>query len=258
MKAAIAIVISLVVAGVFLFFCVATVPTGRVGVVNQFGKITGDVLGEGIHFINPVNSVIPLDLRMINSTEKTECFSKDLQHVTIYYSLLTRLPKDNAISVLQNIGPHYVETVIVPKVQEVLKQHTAQYDAEDLVAKRDEIRAATIATLVPRVKGVADIQDIVIRNIDFSNEYERAIEEKQVAMQKALKATYELQQAKVEADKRIVEAEGEAKAITLQGEALVKNPAMVRYEAMKKWDGKVPATVLLTDQLNSPIVLPAK
>jgi prohibitin 2 len=252
-----------VIAGLLLLafmFCTRTVDTGQVGVVTMFGKVTGEVLEEGLHIINPVKTVTSLNLRVVNTTERTECFSKDLQVVTITYTLLTRLPKENAINVFQNIGLDYVGRVIMPRIQEVVKQQTAAYNAENLISNRNEIRLAIVKGVRDRLSGVVDIEDFAISNVNFSKEYEKAIEEKQVAAQQALRAENELQRAKIDAMKRIAEAEGEAKAIQVRGEALSRNPAVVQLEAIQKWNGVSPQSVMLSGEFANklPVVFPIK
>ncbi len=249
-------IVILIIVGIALIRSVATVPTGHIGVVTQFGKITNELLDEGFHVINPLNSVTQLDLRVINVTQTAECFSRDLQLVKVHYSLLLRLPKDKAITVLHDVGPLYTQHFVIPILDEVLKQNTAQFNAEDLVAKRDDIRVLTQKALQPRIGKIVEVQDIIIRNIDFSPEYAKSIEEKQVAQQSALKAGNQLKQARVDAETKIAKADGEAKAIQIQGQALANNPAIVQWEAIKRWDGKAPSTVLLDEHSKLSVIFP--
>ncbi len=94
-------------------------------------------------------------------------------------------------------------------------------------------------------------------NVTFSKEYEKAIEAKQVAQQRAEQAKYELQQAQVEAEKKVATARGEAQAIQIRGEALAKNPTVIELELITKWDGKAPETLVTNGGTGaSSIILP--
>jgi len=246
------VLISLVLA---LFFLTAKVPTGHVGIITNFGKVSGEILGEGFHFVGPTDSVVDFSIKTISWTYKTDCFSKDLQLVNMEVTIQSRVIKDNAAKIFQTYGEEYMEQAF-PKISEVLKSETAKFEAADLVAKREPIRAQVIRDAQKRLEGFVELVDFSIVNISFSEEYEKAIEAKQVAQQLAQQAVYELQRAKVEADKKVAQAEGEAKAIQIRGEALAKNPGVVSLELIQKWDGKSPTTLVVGDGKGSNIVLP--
>lgn len=253
----IAIVLGVVVfAGILaLFFLTAKVPTGHVGVITNFGKVSGEVLGEGFHFVGPTDSVNDFSVMTISWTYKTDCFSKDLQLVNMEVTVQGRVLKENAAKIFQTYGEDYMQQAF-PKISEVLKSETAKFEASELVAKREPIRAQVIQDAQARLAGFIELVDFSIVNISFSEEYEKAIEAKQVAQQLAQQAVYELQRAKVEADKKIAQAEGEAKAIQIRGEALAKNPGVVSLELIQKWDGKSPTTLVVGDGKGANIVLP--
>jgi len=87
------------------------------------------------------------------------------------------------------------------------------------------------------------VEDIVIRNIDLSNELEQAIEAKMVAEQEAARARFTQLQTEIEAQTVIIRAKGEAEAIKVRGEALRLNPAFLRLQIVEKWNGKSPLVV---------------
>jgi regulator of protease activity HflC (stomatin/prohibitin superfamily) len=80
----------------------------------------------------------------------------------------------------------------------------------------------------------------------------------QFAQQEALRAKYELERAKTEAEKAIETARGEAEAIRVRGDALKDNPGVAQLEAIKKWNGVSPQTVVIGDGQNVPVVFPVK
>ncbi len=87
--------------------------------------------------------------------------------------------------------------------------------------------------------------DLPINNIDLTDDLERAIEQKQIKEQEALAKRYELEKAKREAEITIVNAEAEAKAVRIKGDALRSAPEVIELEIAKKWDGKTPSTVVV-------------
>jgi prohibitin 2 len=227
---------------VFLFFT-ATVETGNVGVITNFGKVTGEVLDSGWHIVGPIDHVTEVSIRTITTQTDASCFSKDLQNVTITLAVQTRITKERASDIYKNFGTEYMSQA-TPKILDALKAETAKYDAAEIIGSRDQIRSETLKAAQDRLTGFVDILDFSIVNVSFSDDYEKAIEAKQVAQQRAEQAKYELQQAEVEADKKVAEAKGEAEAIQIRGDALAKNPAVIDLELINKWDGKAPDTLV--------------
>ena len=252
-----AMILVAVVLGVAL--CTRVVPVGHIGIVTSFGKIINGTLDPGLHFVMPWHSVVPMDCRVQNTSETTECFSKDLQLVTVKIAVLTVLTKEKATQVYSTVGLQYLEQV-KPRVFEILKQHVSRYEAETLIESREKIRDEVFKACQERLSDIVGMQDFVVVNIDFSDEFQRAIEKKQVALQDSLRAENELKKAKIEAEQAIETAKGEAEALKVRGEALQANPAVAQLEAIKKWDGKAPQTVVLygSDTADLPVVFPIK
>lgn len=227
---------------VFLFFT-ATVETGNVGVITNFGKVTGTVLDSGWHIVGPVDHVTEISVRTITTQTDATCFSSDLQAVNITLAVQTRITKENATDIYKNYGVEYMSQA-APKILDALKAETAKYAAAEIIANRDKIRSEALKAAQERLTGFVEVQDLSIVNVAFSEDYEKAIESKQVAQQRAEQAKYELQQAEVEAEKKVASAKGEAEAIQIRGDALAKNPSVIELELINKWDGKSPETLV--------------
>jgi prohibitin 2 len=228
---------------VVLLFFTATVETGDVGVVTNFGKVTGTVLDSGWHVVGPVDHVTDVSIRTITTQTDADCFSSDLQEVKITLAAQTRITKENASKIYQNYGIEYMSQAM-PKVLDAIKAETAKYEAAEIIANRDKIRSETLKAASARLQDFVEVQDLSIVNVSFSDDYEKAIEAKQVAQQRAEQAKYELQQAQIEADKKVASAKGEAEAIQIRGDALAKNPEVINLELINKWDGKAPDTLV--------------
>jgi len=240
---------------VFLFFT-TTVETGNVGVITNFGKVTGQVLDSGWHIVGPIDHVTEISIRTITTQTDATCFSKDLQDVTIALAVQTRITKENATQIYQNFGVEYMSQA-TPKILDALKAETARYDAAEIIANRDKIRSEALKAAQERLANFVDVQDLSIVNVAFSADYAKAIEAKQVAQQRAEQAKYELQQAQVEAEKKVASAKGEAEAISIRGDALAKNPAVIELELINKWDGKSPDTLVTSGASGAgSIILP--
>lgn len=241
---------------VFLFFT-ATVETGNVGVVTNFGKVTDQVLDSGWHIVGPIDHVTEISVRTITTQTDATCFSKDLQDVTITLAVQTNITKENAANIFKTYGVEYMNQA-TPKILDALKAETAKYDAAEIIANRDQIRNEALKAARDRLTNFVQVQDLSIVNVAFSSDYEHAIEAKQVAQQRAEQAKYELQQAEVEAEKKVASAKGEAEAIQVRGDALAKNPMVIQLELINKWDGKAPETLVTNGNAGSAgsIILP--
>lgn len=139
----------------------------------------------------------------------------------------------------KNIGMNYEATVVSPAISECMKAVTAQYTAEELITKRSEVSANMKEFLQQKLADkyiVVDSFNVI--SFDFSDAFNKAIEEKQIAEQNAQKAKYDLERIKTEAEQAITKAEGEAEAMRLKNQELTDNIILLEY--INKWDGKMP------------------
>ncbi len=246
-KLPVAIVIGAVVALLVLIVglnCFTIVQAGHTGVVVTLGKVNNNVLQEGLHFKIPfVQQVVMIDNRITKLEVSTEAFSKDLQTVATTLAINYRVDTSKSYSIYKNIGKDYETVLVTPAVNEVLKATTALYTAEESVTNRSLISEGLVTGLNEKLNEIGlYITDVNIVNYDFSEAYINAIEEKQVAQQKLLKAETEKQtvitnaEAEAEALKIKAQAEAEANAIV----AASITDALVDYNKIEKWDGELP------------------
>ena len=246
-KTTITIIVAAVVvalAAIIALNCVTIVKAGHTGVVVTLGKVNDNVLQEGLHFKAPfVQQVVMIDNRITKLEVDTEAFSKDLQTVQTTLAINYRVDTAKSYSIYKNIGKDYETVLVVPAVNEVLKATTALYTAEESVTNRSLISEGLVNGLNEKLNEIGlYVTDVNIVNYDFSEAYINAIEEKQVAQQKLLKAETEKQtiitnaEAEAEALKIKAEAEAEANAII----AASITDALVDYNKIEKWDGSLP------------------
>jgi regulator of protease activity HflC (stomatin/prohibitin superfamily) len=215
---------------------------GERGVVMKFGKVQEGILDEGIHGIIPiVTRVETLSVRVQKDELKADAASKDLQYVTINVALNWRVDATQVNTVYQTIGDEtqIVNLIISPAVSEVVKAATAKNNAEEIITRRGELKEEIDRDIRERLAtyGVL-VDDISLVNIEFSPEFAKAIEAKQIAEQEARRASFIAQKAEQEAIADINRAKGQAEAQRLLRENLT--PSILQKEAIEKWNGQFP------------------
>lgn len=227
------------------------VESGQVGVVTKFGAVQGEILPEGLHPINPISTkVIPIDVRVQKIEAEATASSKDLQNVTSVVALNFYLDKEKADVIFQSLGLNYHQTIIQPAIQESIKSATADYTAEQLITKRPEVKRDVFNSLKQRLeKNNIIVTDFSIVDFNFTTEFNKAIERKQIAEQLALTAKNDLQRIQTEAEQAKAKATGEAQANLELAKAQAEaqrllaesiNDEILQLEAIKKWDGTMP------------------
>ncbi|MGB5811506.1 MAG: prohibitin family protein [Polyangiales bacterium] len=232
------------------------VDAGNLGVIMKWGEIQPEPLPEGIYFRMPVKTqIINISTRVHKIEAGSTASSKDLQVVSTEIALNYRIDASRLVEVFRNIGTRRTveSTIIDPALQESVKKATAQYTAEQLITKRQEVKEA-IALNITATLNKSDIQvtELSITDFQFAPEYQAAVEAKQVAEQRALTAQNDLARIKVEADQVEARARGQAGAEVARAEAeataqeLLKRtitPEIVYLRAVEKWDGTQPMVV---------------
>jgi regulator of protease activity HflC (stomatin/prohibitin superfamily) len=231
--------------GGIIWAMVTIVPAGHRAVLLRFGAVSGQ-LDEGIHLIVPgMDSVVLMEVRTQKEESQASAASRDLQVVTTTLALNFRVDTGQVSKLYQSVGTEYVARIIDPAVQEAIKVVTAKYTAEDLIRERAKVKSEVEIEITRRLAAyniIVNPGGLSITNFDFSPEFNRAIEAKQVAQQDAEKQKYVLQRAELEKQTAIAKAEGEARAAELNAEALrVQGGSLVvAREWITKWDGKLP------------------
>ena len=235
-------------------FPIVIVGAGQRGVIfNNFSGVENRILDEGLHFKIPfVQSVTTVSVRTQKTDIKAEAASKDLQTVNTDIVVNWRLDSSQVNTVYQQIGDQSVvaDRIIIPAVNEVVKAATAQKTASEVLGRRAELKTDVDTLLTERLKKFNIIlEDVSIVNVSFSPEFNRAIEQKQVAQQEAERALFRTQEASAEAQSTINRARGEAEANRLKQQSLSNE--LLRLRTIEKWDGKLPqvtgeATPLIT------------
>ncbi len=222
------------------------VDTGHRGVKTTLGKVGEKSLEEGIYFFNPLASdIIEMDVRTQRGNVATAVYTKDVQQAQLTGVVNYNLDKDKANMVYQDVGTNWMETLVPQVVEGSIKNVIGKWDAVDLVANRDKaanaIKDAIVAGLADRGVTVTHFE---ISNIDFADEFEKAVEAKVVAIQRASESENKTKQITEEAKQQVISAKAEAESMRIRSEALSQSKTLVEFEAVKKWDGKLPVYML--------------
>ncbi|MFT0172973.1 prohibitin family protein [Paraburkholderia mimosarum] len=238
--------VGLAVIGFLAFTLIAggfvTVGPGQRGVLMTWGAVEPGVLDPGLHLKVPfAQSVAKMDVQVQNSQDAETAASLDLQDVTTTVATNWHILPADAEWVYQHIGNEsaLVVKIIKPAISNSVKAVTAHYNAEDLITHRDQVRGQIEAQITAELKPYRLVVDSVnITDFHFSAQFAQAIEQKQVAQQRAQQAQYELQKARVLADQKIVEAHAQAEAQKLLQQTIT--PEIIQQQAVARWDGHLP------------------
>jgi regulator of protease activity HflC (stomatin/prohibitin superfamily) len=257
-KAVVIGAIILIIIGVVVSASIQIVDAGYRGVLLHWNAVdlTIPPLDEGLHFVIPFqDSVVPMEVRTLKFVKDTSSASRDLQTVSTEVTVNYRPSANSVHTLYKEVGLQYEDRIIQPAVEEVVKQVTARYNAEELITKRPQVKADIEQEITTRLNVYNINTDVIsITDFQFSPLFAQAIESKVEAEQKALKAENDLIRIEVEARQlaaqaeglaaaNIAEANGEAQAIKIINQALAQNPNYLEWLKTQEWDGKLPLVV---------------
>jgi prohibitin 2 len=252
------VIVIAIAALILIFNLIHIVPPGHRGVSVTLGKVSPNYRGEGLTIKKPfVEKLVNIPIKQITQEGDASSFSKDLQTIEVKFAILYRIPETSVVQLYQQYAGAPYESLISPRMQEVVKQVTSRYRAEDIVTKRQDVKTYVLSQMKETLKELINIVDVTITNIDLTDELERAIELKTIREQEALAKQFELQKEKKQAEITVVQAKAEAQAVKIKGQALRMSPNVIELEMVKKWDGKTPQSVVVSKG-GANILLPIK
>lgn len=303
-KAIIIGIVLVVIIAIVLSSSIKIVDAGHRGVLLHFQQIDGvrcdektgecivtrPPLKEGIQFVTPFqDDVINIEVRTQKIEETAGAGSKDLQGVSTTVAINFKISPEAANLLYATVGPDYSSRIISPAVQEVVKQITAKYNAEELITKRELVKGEIVTALGQRLAKYNLIQqEVSITDFQFSTQFANAVDAKVTAEQNALTSgnivkikeaealqaqaiAHGTQLAAIETAEGvkqayILEAQGVAEAIKIKAEAnqeqirlltemLRNNPEYIEYLRLLQWNGHLPDTLVITDADGNNLLL---
>lgn len=218
------------------------IDTGYRGVETRFGKVVGGTLDEGLHFYNPFTSgIIEMDVRVKKTDRKTVAYTKDVQNVSVAYSLNYYPDKTQMHNFYQNVGMDWAQKLVPQILEGAIKEVVGTYEAVSLINNRQSAVSTIKELTTKRLAGQSiTLTNFELTNFDFNDAFEQAVEAKVIAIQKAEESKNKTVRVREEADQKLIAAQAEAKSMRIRAQALTQNKSLVEYEAVQKWDGKLP------------------
>jgi regulator of protease activity HflC (stomatin/prohibitin superfamily) len=254
--------------------CVKQIDAGEIGVKILFGSIQNDIMGSGLHFINPLLDVKKLDVKTQNYTmsgvndegnkagdDAIKVLTSDGLEVTIDLTVLYRVVGADAPRLLRETGDDYRDKIVRPITRTKIRDNAVYYQAVDLFgSKRDEFQQRIYKTIEDDFKkrGLM-LEQLLVRNITLPNSVKASIESKINAEQDAKKMEFVLQKEKQEAERKRVEAQGIADYQKIINTGLTDQ--QLQYEqikAMKELALSSNAKVIVMGKGNTPLIIDGK
>ena len=258
----------------FASSCIVQINPGEIGIKILFGSIQNDVLGSGLHLVNPLLEIKKLDVKTQNYTmsglhdegtqvgdDAIRVLTSDGLEVTIDLTALYRVVSADAPRLLRETGSDFRDKIVRPITRTKIRDNAVYYQAVDLFGnKRDEFQQRIYKSIEDDFKkrGLM-LEQLLVRNITLPNSVKASIESKINAEQDAKKMEFVLLKEKQEAERKRVEAQGIADYQRIINTGLTDQ--QLQYEqikAMKELALSNNAKVIVMGKGNSPIILDAK
>lgn len=228
--------------------CVEVIDTGHRGVEVKFGKVNHEKgsLTEDIYFYNPfTTSIIEMDTRILSWENTTSAYTKDVQQATVKYTINYRIDPTEVYMTYEEVGIDWAAKLMPQVIEGTIKEVIGSWEAEQLIVERDKAQQRALESIMEKLKAKRIlISNFEFNDIEYTPEFEKAVEDKVIAAQKATEEANRTKQKEEQKTQAILKAEGEAESIRIRSEALKMNPQLVQLEAVNKWDGKLPVYMM--------------
>ncbi|HSB94186.1 MAG TPA: prohibitin family protein, partial [Flavitalea sp.] len=264
---------ALMIIGIFIS-CIIQIDAGTIGVKKLFGKVQNDVLGSGLHLINPVLEVERMDIKTQNYTmsgvndegsksgdDAIRVLTADGLEVTIDLTVLYKLLPSDAPKIVRETGLDYNNKIVRPLTRTKIRDNAVYYEAIALYStRRDEFQQRIFKDIERDfVKRGLILEQLLVRNITLPQSVKTTIEQKISAEQEAQKMQFVLQKERQEAERKRVEAQGIADYQRIISEGLTDK--QLQYEGIKaqlELAKSANAKVIVMGKGNTPVILDTK
>jgi regulator of protease activity HflC (stomatin/prohibitin superfamily) len=195
---------------VLFFMSATTIGAGQVGVLTLFGRVTGERLDSGLHFVNPLKSVHKMVVRTQSLKESAAVPSSEGLVINLDTSVVFHVNPGRAPDIYRDLGPNYVEVIVEPTVRSAVREATSSHTANSLYSSgREEVARQILATLTTQLgKRGIEVEQVLLRDIQLPATLKQSIEAKQQAEQESLAMSFRLQKERQEAERKRIEAQG--------------------------------------------------
>ncbi len=218
---------------------------GQAGVLSVLGKARDGALLEGLHLKPPLISRVDIyDVTVQKFEVPAQSSTKDLQELSASFAINFRLDPTQVVNIRRTQGTlqNIVAKIIAPQTQESFKIAAALRTVEQAITQRNELKQDFDLALGNRLEKYGIIVlDTSVVDLTFSTEFSKAVEDKQIAEQRAQRAVYIAREAEQEAQANINRAKGQAEAQRLLRETL--SAEVLQKQAIDKWDGQFPLVI---------------
>lgn len=248
---------------IFLFFLLKSyiiVEPGEKAII--FNKVTGELRvtsKEGLFFLIPfLESATIYDIKVqtynltkspiegeIRAEDSFRALTSDGQRVFLDISVRFRLHPDKLPELHRSIGKNYIQNIVKPQIRNEVRIAASNFNVMELyTAKRESFQKfieERLKNVFPKYNILMD--SVLVRDVMVPDEFQKALESKHVAQQESERMKYVLEKEEKEKERKIIEAEGDAQAIKIKGQALAQNPAFIQYEYVQKIAPNVQAVI---------------
>lgn len=236
------VLIVLIIVGVSL----TKIDVGERGVEVRLGKVVGEHK-EGIVWYNALTTnVVIFDVReKLLEPKNIQVFSKDAQEVELSVAINFAPQSDKMVYFYSTYGVDYLTQLVPPTIYSVAKEVAGQFNAVDMITQREKLQNDLDKRLKEELgKKFINVTKVSITGLGLNKQFTEAVNQKVIAVQDAERAKNVTQRIEEEAKQKVIAAEAEAKAMKIKSEALKQNSNLVEFNAVEKWDGKLPVYMM--------------
>ena len=227
------VVVILVAIVKIIFSFIRIVPAGTVGVVDLFGQVIPQVRHSGLNIVNPFANIVVMNIKTEEEQESMNVPSQEGLSIDLDTSILFKVSTEKAAEIYRTVGMNYREIIVQPQFRSACRGISANYEAKALYTSgREEMAQKIFSELEGMLasRGII-LEKVLLRSIQLPATVSKAIEMKLKAEQESEQMKFVLTKEKQEAERKVIEAEGIAKAQEIINKTL--SQAYLQHEAIQ-------------------------
>ncbi len=241
-----------------LFQQCAVIRPGEMGIKQTLGKIKGKPVTQGLKWYNPfVSKVVKINIRTVEVFNSLPLPTKEGLSVNAEISLLYHVNPDSVKNVYIKFGENYEEVIVLSNFRATAREISSRYFAKELYAtERDKVERAISEELTAHIAKLGfTIDAVLLKDIVLPPQMAQAIQDKVNAEQLSLKMEYVIDQAKKEAERKVIEAEGIKKSQDILNQSI--SDKIIQYnqiEMLKSLVNSPNSKIIITDGKASNLI----